>query len=927
MKFSTHEKRMRHPLAKLIPQILWETLFVNELPNYLIPLMQEHDEHLLNQLIDEARPKRPYFTTDMLRMWLVIVLSHPELTTESLQQIADRIGMTDQMLFHAAVLWGNKNYFKYLMKQYSKSSLKYMITENNYHLFIQSAQRGDLYIFNKISQILRPKLQQMIEAKEFSAFKLAAENGHLSILKFLAEKAPEKLQQMILADNFFALRRSVEKGHLSVLKFLVEKASEKQQEMYAVYHLLFRIAAAVGHLSILQFFAEKSKDNLQEMISSGNYSAFKVAAAAGHLSVLQFLTEKAPDELPEMIKANNYFAFRHAAINGYLPVVQYLAEIAPEKLQEMIAAQNYASFRCAAADGRLSVIKYLSENAHDILQDMIEADNYGVIRGALQREKETHLINYLLSIAHAFAFADQHYNEYFVQVSLFVTNKLSELQLQKRTVEQENPYAVFDITNPDESKLLFYILRNLIRQNDPARRDDILFLLNIPSVKALAHTEVTPHKSNELLRLALSLENESAAEILMGIPAVREMAVQNNFYRLEQQSGLDLQALAQDRESAMTALTQGEQQRLKKGINYYKPMLKQASVQFIMEELYAMLAQLYEQNPASITILNQDHATTIVLPLHWEELQNLHLGEPVYHEALKAYYQHKAHSAWRYLSKPNPWMHEHASYVYVNPYNTQEKWSTFEEYQSLISMLYLAVLDKTMPCLDNHTFESRLEHFINELAFIGRAHNWDTTRSIIAGNGDVITQEFDDLEGDRPSCFSGVKRRLFQSVLDHPFFMILTEDIIKQEIREFVRQHFKDSIDDKNRNAIKTAWEKGILLEERTNEDWAALNAIDICQEKLDAFIRSLKNKYDKEQLVFFIPYIKNKFALNPDKEFQRAHLLKFGYLHLEELFESNCQKKEKNQSELQGLNQFGLFAPGEPLSTLEHSTPRWQNE
>ncbi|MCE0723049.1 MULTISPECIES: hypothetical protein [Legionella] len=785
MKCSTHEERMQHPQAKLIPQTLWDILFLEELPDCLIPLMQTKDEHLL---IDRLKAiPLPVSKSEILCLWLGIAFSHPEFNSESLQHIGDMLGMSDKVMLHAAVLWGNESYFKDLMTKYSSSSQDMIAADNNY-IFIESIRYGHLYV-----------------------------------LQYIAEKAPEKLQ---------------------------------------------------------------------EMLASENYLAFSCAFQKSHLSVLQFLAEKVPEKLQEIIGDNIFSVFHRTIENGSLSVLQFLAEKVPGKFQEMITDYSIYIFLWATS-----------------IQDPLP------------------IINFLLSHANAFAYAEQHQIEYREYVTPFITKKLADLQALKNTIEHENAYAVFDITSSEEAKLLFYVLRNLIRQNDPARRDDILLLIGIPSVKALAHTEITPNHPNELLRLALSLGNETAAELLLGIPAVRELAAQNNFYRVEQRNGLDLQALAQNRESSMTALTQGEQKRLEKAITHYQPMLKQASVPAVMEDLYTTLAQQYENNPATLTIEQQGNQTTITLPLGWEALQALHLDASTYQDALKAYYQHKVHSAWRYLSKPNPWMHEHASYVYVNPDNTQEKWSTFEEYQSLIGLLYLAVIDKTMPCLDHHTFESRLEHFINELALIGRAHNWDKTRIIAGADENQVTEEFDDLEGDRPSCFSGVKRRLFQSVLGHPFFILLTEDIIKQEIREFVRQHFKDSIHDSNRDAIKIAWEKGIILEERTNEDWEALKAIDIPYEKLDVFINSLKNKYEEEQIVSFIPYIKNKFTLNKDKEYERAHLLKFGYLQLEEHLEANNEQKDEHQSSAQGLSQFGLFAPAESSSSSERNTQQCQYE
>ena len=123
---------------------------------------------------------------------------------------------------------------------------------------------------------------------------------------------------------------------------------------------------------------------------------------------------------------------------------------------------------------------------------------------------------------------------------------------------------VFDV-GEEEARCIFYMIRNLIRRgaNNPhMMHDDIVFLLGIPAVKALAAAQINYGSSNELLRLALLLNNRDAAEILLTIPLVRELAEANDYYAGERRGELDLRALARDRESSMKGLTQGEQRRL-----------------------------------------------------------------------------------------------------------------------------------------------------------------------------------------------------------------------------------------------------------------------------------------------------------------------------------------------------------------------------
>lgn len=107
---------------------------------------------------------------------------------------------------------------------------------------------------------------------------------------------------------------------------------------------------------------------------------------------------------------------------------------------------------------------------------------------------------------------------------------------------------------------------------------------------------------------------------------------------------------------------------------------------------------------------------------------------------------------------------------------------------------WLVAVDAEVPPTDGYTLETRLDHFIDELAHIGRAHNWDNTRVktdnegtiILDADDNPITEEYDNLEGDKPSCFFGVKRRLFQSVQGHPLLKMLTKDGIDEELRDLI---------------------------------------------------------------------------------------------------------------------------------------------
>ncbi|WP_115705294.1 ankyrin repeat domain-containing protein [Legionella sainthelensi] len=820
---------------------------------------------------------------------------------ETLQEM---IGVRNYDAFIDAAASGHLDILRYLEEKTSPKILQDMIAAQNYDAFIGAAASGHLDILRYLEEKTSPKiLQDMIAADNYQSFLSAAKNGHLDILRYLEKKSPsETLQQMIAADNFIVFISLVMDGHLDIIHYLEEKISpETLQQMIAARNFYaFIVAAEMGHLDILHYLEKKtSSETRQDVIAARNYDVFRYAAVRGHLNILHYLEEKSSSEtLQQMIAVDDFYAFRHAAENGHLDTLHYLEEkSSSETLQQMIAEEDFYAFRFAAKNGHLDILHYLEEKSSpETLQQMIAEEDFYAFRHAAQNG-HFDVTNHLLSHAAVFSYTEAHqYESQQSHVTPFIENKLTALRTSQQKMQAHYQDAVFDVTSTEEAKLLFYIARNLIRRNDAGLIEDLRYLLEIPSIKALAHTAITLNQPNELLRLALSLGNRDAATLLLNIPAVRELAQQYNFYQNEQQEGVDLREFAADTESSMTALTQGEQKRLHAAIERYEPLLKQAGAPAVLEDLRYTLESHYRANPAVLATENE----SIYLPLSWNDFVALSLTPMQREKALKAYYQNKPHTAWRYISKPNHWMHEDAGYVCINEERT-ERWSNFEEYQSLIGILYLAAIDELAPCIDGFTFATRLTHFIDELAHLGRAHNWDTSK---LKNG--VQEHYDDLEADRPSCFSGVKRRLFQSVLGHPLLKLLTEDIIKTEINEFLKAHFEKNIYPENRLALKQAWDKGIEGEELTQEDINLIKTLNVNEEQQLEFKRYLSNKYGSSfsEDSTLIVKVDEAFLVTPSAS---SHLFKHGGLMVD--YFSRINEAEK-PSEPAAQNPNRFFGP-----------------
>ncbi|KGP63829.1 hypothetical protein EP47_12425 [Legionella norrlandica] len=369
----------------------------------------------------------------------------------------------------------------------------------------------------------------------------------------------------------------------------------------------------------------------------------------------------------------------------------------------------------------------------------------------------------------------------------------------------------------------------------------------------------------------MTVENQTAADLLLNIPAVRQLAEANDFYANAQYAGIDLGALAHDRESSMTALTSGEQKRLASAIQHYQPQLNALGVNNIMAALRVQLMDYYMQNPAVIDI---DGIET-PLPITWTEFKKMSLKPEQYQKALIAYYQNPYHTALRYISKPNHWMAGNASYVYVDDEDPSYKWSTFEEYQSLIAMFWLAAVDddKAMAPCDGQTMEGRISNFIQELALVGRAHNWDDKRPVLDKqgnpvldeNGIQVLEEYDNLQGDKPSCYSGVKRRLFQSVIGHPLIDILDIDKINQELKFFLLREWRQRITDDNRKSLKEIYDSYVSTLELSDIGIEEYKKLNITPEQKDHFIADLKTKYGDQLDKELLSYIEKQFFIEED--------------------------------------------------------------
>jgi hypothetical protein len=564
-------------------------------------------------------------------------------------------------------------------------------------------------------------------------------------------------------------------------------------------------------------------------------------------------------------------------------VIQWFLDNKTSKEYMMTTCSTFTKelFLLAARSNHLEAMKIMADHH----PQLIRYNNFAALNAAKDHPETA---QWLLMHDECFDHAESapEYLAYRHLVQAHVNTYLNALRKQDET------------PNPTELNLnpthLYLILRRLIRHH--SAREDIELLLFIPSLRDFI-AETCREKDNELLRLALRSENNEAANALLQIDAIRDLAEENDYYQNSGASGVDLRALATNRESSMVQLNEAERQVLDSALKHYKPLLDSKSIEGHLEALKKDIIEHYQSNPATIETKNKK---ILKLPLLYQDFIALKLKDKEHKQALTAYYKHTVHGAFRFLSRPNFWIHPNASYVNVNPANRNERWASTDRSHHLIAMMYLAALDKNTPCVREYTPETKISHFFIELAYINRGHNTDDGPD-------------DYQEADRPSCGPGMDRRLFQSVPGNPRVNVLTKDQLTQEIGGFALNHFSELFTASNiastffiLDAFIVEGQTDHFMIDNTEHAITELAAFNIPREKIEAFRNDLKERCGNHPLIIGA-YFNRFFELSNDASdiAKHYHIITLSglskvYTHLETL----TKKIQAKPSE------EGLFAP-----------------
>ncbi len=596
-----------------------------------------------------------------------------------------------------------------------------------------------------------PSVVSNIAAHDNAALRAAARNGHLGVVNCLLgfpavvgySSWPARLMSGwvnrllgvpkvvdITARENEALCLAASNGHLAVVNRLLEFPAVIES-VTAFNNSALRGAAEKGRLAVVDRLLEFPA--VVENITAFDNYALCCAASNGHLAVVNRLLEF-PAVVQNITGFANY-ALRRAAEHGHLAVVNRLLEF-PAVVENITAMESYA-LRFAVGSGHLAVVNRLLE-FQDVIENISAIDNYALRFSA--RYGYLAVVNRLLEfpvvVANITALDNHALRGAALGGHLAVVNRLLEF-----------PTVVENITAEENYALCFAAQNGYLAV--------VNRLLEFPAV-----VENVTAQRNYALRLAHVRHRTDVVERLMQYPAVRQAVLDAD------NASVSLRAIAQDTENAMRALNLHEQ---------------------------GIVNALKKRYPS----LSNEMAQADVLNDLREHLEAICQGEKVSLSFDKNYpklpLSNVSHQAWRYLfARPNPWMSPNASFVEVTEQGRQAAINPKD--WNLVALIWQLLNDKdaqlnedNADLIENGIATSQnirsglKETFINTLALLGRAHNYDH-------------DEKDDGELDKPSCSMGVTQRLLLgtsgfSIADKPDTRPFSPNHIATRLKEQLVTH------------------------------------------------------------------------------------------------------------------------------------------
>ncbi len=686
------------------------------------------------------------------------------------------------------------------------------------------------------------------------AIEYAATYGHLPIIQYFVHVLGRDTVVDNIEPQYDAFALAAENGHLPILKYF------------------WRLLNLNGPITRLRnfFFGQSQADKklIDNMIATNGFCALLYGVQYGDLDILNWLKQIVPDRVEKRIQDQDIFCI--AAEYGQVPALDWLA--AQLTVDPLSNDPNFVAriLWQAAKGGHVSVLDWLREKKPmqfdalltNLAREAFPLGSPSTYKGStlcwLLNQLNPAVIGSMVRNSQALAVTENR-----AIFDWYIQGRLQALRDRIEAFSLSHPNSTFDFESEDsdEIQLYYHILYYQIRLEAPMATIDLL--LSIPSIASLIAAPAATHQANECLKIAISLKNKAISQRLLQIPSVFRLAKTHRFYASvgdvfpneEKQTQL-LKEQINDRESVVRSKYQEREEDVLSKLKerYAKKVPTPGGTKAVLESLRQLLRERYQTTPAMLLLDDEKTVKSVALPCDFADLQKTGYLTKYPEKVYAAYAENPCHTALRYLSKPNHWMHPNAEYISTDPKNG-DKWSCFEYYEELISYLFLAAGDESIGTIEGTSPADRLSLFIDQLALLGRAHNWNQSRIIENADGSVKynkdgspqVEEYDDKEADRPSCYSGTPGYLFHAVIHHPLLQELTQAKLMTELKTFTHDKIREkyqALPDETQDRIQNAWQALVLTGTATNSEYQALAYLNLSDDEISAFSAALGSKY-----------------------------------------------------------------------------------
>lgn len=496
------------------------------------------------------------------------------------QHLQAMIEAEDYFAFRSACSKNDLPTVNWLLQNVAKEKLSPMLQSKNFSAFHAVAENGNLPLMQQLKDLVGDKFLEMVASDNYYGYRAAANIGCIDILEWFEKQVTREEQNNFNHKDAFLL--AMDQGHVRVLDwFKVRFHDDISIWIKDRNYLDIFSATANGHLDALRWVNRYFPELIKEAIAFKDYFLLRYAAAHNQLNILQWIREvvianqttTGKQYLESMVRAQNYAAFNEAAKGGYVPILTWLQQqVAEERHEFILSANNFQIAQSAAENGRHEVFIWLFdhskilEKTHEKKAQHLKEQRIAMFTTAFlaatltdqvhllhwlrkkfpslqdnfttQQKEELartltilhnnnlyKTIDFLLSDSNLFIYMDTKQGGPRKCINDFIRRKIAFLQDYV-----SSPATVVHNANPsDQPELYYQFLKHYIKQNETSQQPNFNYLLTIDSVRHLAE-RIDDQVGNELLNLALSHNNISAAANLAFHSVIMQKWVEDNGY-------------------------------------------------------------------------------------------------------------------------------------------------------------------------------------------------------------------------------------------------------------------------------------------------------------------------------------------------------------------------------------------------------------